>query len=285
MPLQNKIANLSTQKWSLPPLAEPESRNPEHLRKREADLTLTAYNSTDASLDAESPSKARVRFQTAVTLGTSKFLLQTNAYGAEPLCSLTVDALKDIARRVDEAYMTGKYRSVLNKAEWRTMFQVSQRSVNRIEGTTLTSTPQDTMPCYKCGLVLPLDHITIDHHKPQAGGEHAAVLKVLRNIAVGLTAAPGHGGVATAFRTGQFQPLPTKASRGSDEVNMNRPEGRYTLTPKGILFLSVAVAASSPNDVTRYCMHSLFNLKPYCFKCNILKSNRLTDLSWINTGV
>lgn len=268
MPLVTQINVLATNLWG---------------NAKPAEIRLSAYNSTDSTLAPDG--RAVVCFEKKKTSGESFFVLQSSSsWEKERMSSLTVDALKDYAQRVDAAYQSTEYRRVLKNDNWRKMFQVSQRNVNQIVGTTLTSTPQDTMPCYNCGLVLPLDHMTIDHHKPQAGGEDRAILKVLRNIDARLTHAPGSGGVATAYRTQQFQPLPTKASKGEDESNGSGADYRYTLNPTGMLFLSVAIAASGRDKVARYCMHSMFNLKPYCAKCNIRKSNKITDLSWINTG-
>ncbi len=266
MPLQNKIDALARAAQADP---LPTSRK------------WTAYNSTDAALHPQAG--VEVRFEKGFTVDFSKFVLSsTDPFHPTRHHSLTVKALKDIAWRIDDAYMTTTYRSCMSNPAWRTMFQVGPRSVKRIVGTTVTATFEDTMPCYRCGLLLPLDQITIDHDKPQSGGGEQAVLKVLRNISQGLTHAPGVGGVASSYRSGVFAALPTRAG-GAGGGSAEGREARYTLTEKGMLFLSVATAASSSADVSRYCMHSLFNLKPYCAKCNIAKSNTITDLSWINT--
>jgi hypothetical protein len=244
-----------------------------------------AYNSTNSVILQEHRAELVFRRNLFAPDSSTVALRETTmVFGQKrSLHSLNVGYLKEIAGRIDTMYMTtGDYRRVLTDQNWRALFQVSQRSIRYVHGVTATKNDEDTMPCYQCGIVLPVSHITVDHAKPQSGGEDQALLKNLRNIGHGLTHAPGKGGVATAFRTGQFDALPTKSGDmqvlGNDE---GRPE-RYTLTDKGITFLSAAVAASSLQRVKDMCMHSLFNLKPHCAKCNIAKSNRLPDLDWIN---
>ncbi|MGE0496497.1 MAG: hypothetical protein AB7I35_20205 [Ramlibacter sp.] len=197
--------------------------------------------------------------------------------------TLSIGFIKEIAGWIDTMYMTGHdYRRVLNDVNWRTLFQSEQRSVDYIHGLAPQTQMEQTLPCFRCGIVLPDTHITIDHHKPQGGGGDQAVLKNLRNMGYNLTHAPGIGSVSTAFLNGQFNPVPTKSGGA---VNLGDDEGkawRYTLTDRGAVFLSAAIAASSEQRVTDLCMHSMLNLKPYCAKCNIQKSNGLSDLQWIN---
>lgn len=247
--------------------------------------TYPAYNGTNGAILLEHRAELVFNKNGFVADNSSVTLRETTqVFGQKPnLHTLTVAHLKEIAGWIDTMYMTtGDYRRVLIDQNWRALFQVSQRSIRYVHGTTPAKNDEDTMPCYLCGIVLPVSHITVDHVKPQVGGGDQAILKNLRNMGYGLTHAPGKGGVATAYATNQFQALPTKSggmqAMGGDD---GRAE-RYTLTNKGITFLSAAVAASSLQRVTDMCMHSLFNLKPYCAKCNIKKSNQLTNLDWIN---
>lgn len=201
------------------------------------------------------------------------------------LYSMTEHEAVKIADQIDDVYMTvGDYRRVLQDENWGKLFHTKSRSVDFIHGTTPQSKPLKTMPCYKCGLVLPRTHMTVDHVKPQSGGGDQAVLKVLRNLDLGLTEAQGKGGVAKAYMNDSFKPLPTKAG---DILVIDEDDGgegkraRYTFTAKGVAFLSAAVAASSLERMRDMCLNSIYNLKPYCAKCNSKKSNKLTNLNWL----
>ncbi len=235
---------------------------------------LNSYNANIAD-----ENRVEVRFET----NPHKFVLHEKGQGpfVRRLYSLNAEEAAGIAHKLDQTYATTNYRTIINNANWQSLFQVSTRTVAYIRGTDTIAQDEPTLPCYLCGLVLPLSHMTIDHTKPQAGGEHQALIKALRNINEGLTHDTGVGALATSYRTATFAPLPTKlGSPGVD--HSDRVEHRYTLTERGMLFLSIAVAASDLNTLLRYGMHSFFNLKPYCSKCNIKKSNLTVDLSWIN---
>ncbi|MGN6232565.1 MAG: hypothetical protein ACTHNZ_15555 [Trinickia sp.] len=196
--------------------------------------------------------------------------------------SLELDEAAEIGKLLTAAYMTTDYRRVLQDPYWMQLFNVQDRDFNYIEGTTPHTNTESSLPCHNCGLILPASHITIDHTKPQAGGQDQAILKVLRGLYRGLTMMPGSGHMAYAYSSGATDPLPTKAGRAASSSSEFEKERRYTLTAKGMTMLSVLIASTGFQPVLNACMHSAFNLRPYCAKCNISKSNTLTDLSWIN---
>jgi hypothetical protein len=196
--------------------------------------------------------------------------------------SITLEETAKIGKALYQAYMTTDYRRVLQDPYWMQLFNVKDRQFNYVEGIAPRTSNEASLPCYNCGLVLPAGHITIDHKKPQAGGQHQAILKVLRGLASNLTLMPGHGNFANAYYGGTNDPLPTRAGRDATPSSDFESERRYTLSHKGMTVLSVLVASTSFQTVLNGCMHSAFNLRPYCAKCNISKSNELTDLSWIN---
>ncbi|WP_206957109.1 hypothetical protein [Trinickia acidisoli] len=197
--------------------------------------------------------------------------------------SLDLTEAVAIGKSLTAAYMTTDYRRVLQDPYWMQLFNVQDRDFNYIEGTTARTSTEASLPCYNCGLILPATHITIDHMKPQAGGQDQSILKVLRGLSSYLTMMPGKGHFATAYREGTTDPLPTKAGRDDSSSSSDfGKERRYTLTAKGMTMLSVLIASTGLQPVLNACMHSAFNLRPYCAKCNIAKSNVLTDLSWIN---
>lgn len=197
--------------------------------------------------------------------------------------SLELNEAAEIGKALTAAYMTTDYRRVLNDPYWMQLFNVQDRSFNYIEGTTLRTSNEASLPCYNCGLILPASHITIDHTKPQAGGQDQSILKVFRGLSCYLTMMPGSGNFANAYRSGATDPLPTRAGEADASSSSDfAKERRYTLTAKGMTMLSVLIASTGFQPVLNACMHSAFNLRPFCAKCNISKSNGLTDLSWIN---
>lgn len=245
---------------------------------------VAAYNSFNGIISVDTRAELVLHKRVPLDLSTVTLREKQQTFGVQRnLHSMQLGFVKEIAAWIDAMYMTSKYRKVLDDPNWRALFQVRPRTVNYIHGTAAAETDdEDTMPCYRCGIVLPVSHITVDHHKPQTGGQAQAVLKNLRNMGYQLTHAPGKGAVATAYMSGQFQAIPTKSAPGQPPQEDHALAERYTLTDRGITFLSAIIAASSEQRVIDLCMHSAFNLKPFCAKCNIGKSNQLTDLEWIN---
>lgn len=223
-------------------------------------------------IDRKNPLAPRIQLKEIMNFGEPKLLL-----------SMDLSELKKIAGDLSNAYMTkAGYRRVLVDPLWKTLFNVEDRNFDYIEGHATKVRPMASLPCYQCGLILPAEHITIDHSMPQAGGENHAVLKVFRNLNYNLTVSSGQGHFAHAYANGVTQGLPTKAGREMNFTDADGKERRYTLSLRGAAVLSAIVEATSMHDVKTACMHSAFNLRPYCAKCNIKKSNTIQDLSWIN---
>lgn len=198
--------------------------------------------------------------------------------------SVGINLLLDAARKIDSLYATTTYRSVLNHPSWLQLYQSSLRNIQYINhGNTLQVQNEQTVPCHECGIVLPIDHITIDHQKPQTGGETQAILKVLRNIGLGLTHAGPSGAkgvqVQALLANQTLTPVPTKLGK---TANPPDPAPKYTLTMQGIAFVSAVAAANCTAELKRSCMHSMINLAPHCFRCNLLKNNGRLDLTGIN---
>ncbi|TAM54317.1 MAG: hypothetical protein EPN57_06775 [Paraburkholderia sp.] len=256
---------------------------------------LFTQNADGAAFDAYTSIGSQIQVENRATLVVEKKLspqklerfqlVERTSPFAPPKVeySLGLDEAAKIAASLTAAYMTTDYRRVLREPYWMQLFNVQDRNFNYIEGTTPRTSTEASLPCYNCGLILPASHITIDHTKPQAGGQDQAILKVFRGLSCHLTMLPGSGHFVNAYRTGAVDPLPTRAGRaGSSSSSDFAKERRYTLTAKGMTMLSVLIASAGLQPVLNACMHSAFNLRPYCAKCNISKSNALTDLSWIN---
>lgn len=201
------------------------------------------------------------------------------AHQIAPDVRVGIHLLQTAADRVDNYYIGTQYRQVLNNVHWQTLYQVAARDYIEVHGTNAIQLNGHTVPCHQCGLVMPLPHITVDHQKPQEGGEFAAVLKLFHTLGCHLTHATAVGPKGQALLTGNIQAIGTKVGR--PDVGRTDPAWRYTLTGEGIVFLSLAVAASG-NQLNNYAMHSLVNLAPMCLRCNARKNNGRVDLSQIN---
>lgn len=144
----------------------------------------------------------------------------------------------------------------------------------------------ETYPCNKCGLILPLNQVTIDHQKPQAGGEILAVLKTLRAFGLTVEGPKGAKGKNVAQNAGQFNKLhstmmshqfPIAIPHADRHPDTGSKASRQTLNLNGMLFYSILVWAKVENEFSNNCMHSFLNLKPMCGSCNSTKGNKVAD--------
>lgn len=244
-----------------------------------------AYTSISAKIELENRAKVEIQKLVFPQIKQGFKLIEPARSTFESTVthySISLDEVVKIGKALDSAYMTTDYRKVFLNATWKQLFNVQNRDFGYIRGVTLVTASEESLPCRKCGILLPSSHMTIDHKKPQSGGEDQAILKVLRGLHENLTALPGHGKFATAYREGTTTALPVSVDEAEQPSNAFEKERRYTLTHRGGTVLAVLIAATDKQTVLNACMHSVFNLRPYCAKCNISKSNVITDLDWIN---
>jgi hypothetical protein len=204
--------------------------------------------------------------------------------------------LIDVAMAIDEfSYAATTYANIARQRLFRLLYQVQDRTVAYIVGTTAGTKLEESFPCQDCGLVLPTSLMSIDHSRPQSGGETEAVAKVLRTL--GLTVAGSsspkatqlNAGVAAALQSNQgfanaltsfsmngtVQPVPTKPGRGPKGPATSTRDDRYSLKWEGGVFYSVAIALDCVSELQTRCMHSLINLRPLCSGCNSSRGNPL----------
>lgn len=181
------------------------------------------------------------------------------------------------ARMLDHtSHAATTYTNVKASEFWRTLYDVTPRAIAYIEAGGPANHVVDSGACTECGLLLPLTHLTVDHQRPQAGGELEAILKVLR--AFGLTMEGPKGQKGQRVR----DHLLNGAALGPVQTRPNRPayagasmDARYTLTETGAVFISVCAAAGLYDELKRRCMNNFLNLAPRCSPCNSSRGNPL----------
>src|SRR5262245_4089388 len=108
---------------------------------QKGNFTAVVYNSSDAKIVPES--RATLSYEKSKNSDESRVVL-SDAKSNQRCHSMTIKNVKTIAKAMDDAYMTTKYRNVLKIDEWCTMFQAARRSVDHVIGTTLKSSQVDT---------------------------------------------------------------------------------------------------------------------------------------------
>lgn len=181
------------------------------------------------------------------------------------------------ARMLDRtSHAATTYANVKESEFWRSLYDVSPRALAFIEAAGPATHVRDSAACTECGLLLPLSHLTIDHQRPQAGGELEAILKVLRAFGLTMEGPKGQKGQRVRdhlLAGGLLTPIQTRPGRAaSPGVSL---DARYTLTETGAVFISVCAAAGLYDELKRRCMNNFLNLAPRCSPCNSSRGNPL----------
>jgi hypothetical protein len=160
------------------------------------------------------------------------------------------------------------YRNVKDNARWRTLYGVRMKTYETYDSKTNLKGTKDclTTYCQHCKLLLPLRNLTIDHQKPQQGGDMEAMVRVFR--ALGLTVSTGTGTKNRYLQSqyaGSVGGNTTVISRGGTR---GTDQDRYSLSNKGALYLSVLHYANQYAALKTMCMHHIANLRPMCGPCN-----------------
>jgi hypothetical protein len=185
--------------------------------------------------------------------------------------------MQGVVRMIDSlAHAKTTYRNALHSDPWRLLYNVRERNVSYIENETPVTKHELTLPCMNCGIVLPIGHISIDHQRPQSGGELEAVLKTLRVCGLTNEGPKGTKGLMLMRHLTQglsLAPLPTRPNRPR-AAGTSLP-ARYTLNILGSVLYSLLIAAQAEDELKARCMHGLMNLAPLCQPCNSSRGNPL----------
>lgn len=174
------------------------------------------------------------------------------------------------------AFAKTQYANVADDPIFHLLYDVQPRSLAYIEAGTPINKPTLSAPCMICGLVLPLRNLTVDHQRPQSGGEIEAVLKTLRAFGLTNEGPKGPKGQAILRHFTKATPLgpvltqPSRVALGGTNL-----ADRYTLNDVGAILYSFVAAAGQKAELQSQCMHGLLNLKPACQTCNSSRGNPL----------
>lgn len=186
--------------------------------------------------------------------------------GKQEVEKLTRPELRSFFQFVEQN-TDSNYRNVKDNLFWRSLYGVRSKQFDSYDSKanqkgTLTL---DATYCPKCNVILPLRNLTIDHQKPQKGGEIEAMMRVFR--AAGLTVSTGSG-TKNRYLQGQIAPLVggnttilKRGERGSD------PD-RYTLSAKGVIYFTALQHYKLTGEMLQMSMHHIVNLRPMCGPCN-----------------
>lgn len=192
--------------------------------------------------------------------------------------SLDLNLLITIADAIEKLYVYD-HKNIKYNIQWRTIYQAETRNVQFIAKQTHQTSSLLTIPCHYCGIILPLALIEIDHFKPQTGGEDAAVLKIFRNLNIGLTEHQGSGQKANAIRSGFALKINTQRGKYNSlqDPNFTKPKDllKNQLTDFGASIKTAFEKMDLYDDLKTCCMNSLLNLVPSCGRCNKSKSNNM----------
>ena len=199
---------------------------------------------------------------------------------------LSFALFEDAAKSIMATYFFADYRRVKQHATFQKLYNYEPQGFAYYFDPNNSKAPKAipcaTFPCMRCGLVLPENNITIDHQKPQEGGEVLAVAKAFR--AIGMTQEGPKGAKGKAFAKLKTY---TEMFWGLQKNDFGEPIGphprnkfagvdrtkRQSLDEQGTVTYSTLLWGGDKPDLYRICMNSVLNLKPLCLRCNTSKGN------------
>jgi hypothetical protein len=159
-----------------------------------------------------------------------------------------------------------------NSVPWRNFYHAAAgRALTYIDnaGNAMLAPVQDTVPCFDCGLVVPLANIHVDHQRPWGGNWLEAVCKVFRAVGLTVGHATGPKGIAAdaAYRAGI----------GGVAAGLVAPtrHQKYTLNNIGKIYYTLAdfAGAVADNTIANQSINHMSNLRPLCNACNTVNRN------------
>ncbi len=174
------------------------------------------------------------------------------------------------------AFAKSTYRGAIEDTVlFQQLYDVKTRTFQYKKNNVTVTQQELSAPCMKCGIILPVQQLTIDHQAPQTDGEYEALLKTFR--AFGLTHGAPQGPKGQAIqqhftRGTAMRPIPTRISRPILTSTFSLDD-RYTLNDEGVAIYSLIRNEGLLGDLLTACMHGLCNLRPMCGHCNTARGN------------
>jgi hypothetical protein len=206
-----------------------------------------------------------------------------------------VSSALEVSDSIARSSYYGDHKNVKTDEDWLKLYDYSARAMTGKFANAWDTLYLDVMPCYYCGLALPLYLIEVDHwfeRNNHASGAVQALLKVFRASGHALTlAGPSgvkgsqfagilKGKVATVGTRGTVTQLKTKV-KWSYRLNPLREDlvdQKRQLTVNGLIMLSILYHATDAiTSVDSFCqmfVNHFINLAPTCPNCNKLKNTR-----------
>ena len=199
--------------------------------------------------------------------------------------TISLEVLKKIASVIDKyAYYISTYREILYNADYQQIYGIGYRDVLKVDEEGKEYKENDiTGVCQECRIVLPWEYLTVDHQRPQKGGENEAILKTFRILGLTMGGPKGRKGKIIQVALKGYYKLKGEnddSAFGAYEHFLHAPEEigdlnlRYTLNNKGIIFYTLIRRQRNQFALYNACMHGLLNMKPLCSICNSRRGNQ-----------
>jgi hypothetical protein len=183
-----------------------------------------------------------------------------------------------------------EHRDVTDHDVWRHVygymptFDFPTAAVNSL-GQMVVGAPvqAEAVPCSKCGMVLPLFAIEVDHRFPKVGDSYMAARKVFRAIGLTATGPTGRKGLhMQAVIFNQTVPNTTIRTPHPYQARTDKFDAIGKATPSELgdmLLRTISVLdPAMQKKFLKACMNSFVNLQPMCRSCNGGKSNQWAPL-------
>jgi len=214
--------------------------------------------------------------------------------GLKAMTVFTVQAANEVADSIARSSYYGDYRDVKKDLEWLKLYDHSQHAMTGKFGGQWETLNLDVIPCYYCGLGLPLNLIEVDHwfeKKKRATGAVQAILKVFRASGHSLTMGGPTGDKGSQFGKVLQGKVATIGTRGTlknngltwhyrlNELREDFVDLKRQLSVSGLIMLSILYHATENSITTLDSFYQMFinhfiNLVPACPNCNKLKNQR-----------
>jgi hypothetical protein len=205
----------------------------------------------------------------------------------------TNDAI-EVADSIGRSSYYGNHRDVKKDKDWLKLCDCQLQPMAGKFGSNWDKLYLDVIPCYYCGLGLPLNLIEVDHwfeQEKHQSGAIQAILKVFRASKHTLTlgAATGKKGLQyEAILTGKVATIATRASllnKGTtwnyslNNLREDLVDKKRQLSVNGLIMLSILYHATEDSITVLDSFYQMFmnhciNLVPACPNCNKLKNHR-----------